>query len=141
MNQRKIEEMIPTALGILASPPEEIRSIIQSEHAIDSEYFGYLASFGPSVIQAGIAKTLAFYMKDTDSDRKCIIDLIKIVLIKSYNFSAGYQTKDLLSIYNTETCGKTTLQKLAFTEKILESTIACKLAFNTYKKIKKQKTV
>jgi hypothetical protein len=141
MNQRKIDDMIPTALGLLATPPVELKNIKQGEYAIDSEYFGYIASFGPSVIQAGIAKTLAFYIKETDSDRKSIIDFIKLVLIKSYNFTISYQTKDLLAIYNAETSGKTTLQKLAFTEKILESAIACKLAMNTYKKIKKQKTV
>lgn len=137
MNQRKIDEMIPTALQTLLKMPKEKNGIKPADYQISKVYVGYMASFGPAVIQSGIAKTLAFYSKakgESEGDRKLLLSFIMLVLIKSYPQYEKYSSNDLLQLYEQET-GRpnfTTNSRLALTDKILEAAIACKLAMNTY---------
>lgn len=132
MNQKKIDDMIPIALRLLASPHADFANIKTPEGKIKSKYAGYIASFGPSVIQAGIAKTLAFCMKGEEADRTVIADFVKHVLIEGYHLDDSNKSKRLLYIYLDETNNKPTLQKLNYRDKILESATACKLAMFTY---------
>lgn len=132
MNQRKIDEMIPLALDILAHADKNIEKMKAGDFALKKVYFGYLSSFGPSVVQSGMSKTLAFYAKES-GDRGLILELVKQVFLRAnpvYN-----STEDLFKIYTSE-IGKEnskTLEKLALADKILEAAIACKLVMNTYK--------
>lgn len=137
MNQRKIDDMIPFANEQLATMPINEKGMKPGDYEINKVYFGYMAAFGPSVVQSGIAKTLAFYNKEKgegEGDRKLILELIKQVFDKAYPNYSSYSSADLLTVYDGETkrTGFSTLQKLALTDKILESAIACKLVMNTY---------
>ena len=132
MNQKKIDDMIPTALRFLALPHEQFKNIKTAHGKIKSKYAGYIASFGPSVIQAGIAKTLAFYIKQSKADRETIANFIKHVLIECYSLTDNNKSKDILSIYLEHTNNNPTLIKLNFRDKILEASTACKLAMFTY---------
>jgi len=133
MNQRKIDDMIPIALNFLASPLEQFKNIKTAQGKIKSKYAGYIASFGPSVIQAGIAKTLAFYVKPGEADREIIAEFIKYVLIEGYSLNDVNRNNDILSMYLVKINGQPTLTKLNFRNKILEAATACKLAMLTYK--------
>ena len=139
MNQKKIDNMIPIALKHLISPHDDFKKIKTHDGKIKSKYAGYIASFGPSVIQAGIAKTLAFYMKGENADRPVIADFVKHVLLEGNDILADRnKNKKLLNIYLDETNGKTTLQKLNFRDKILEAATACKLAMFTYEMVEEE---
>ena len=137
MNQRKIDLMIPIALQTLLEMPIEKKGIKPADYNINKVYVGYMASFGPAVVQSGIAKTLAFYSKakgESEGDRKLLLNFIMLVLIKTYPQYEKYSNNDLLYLYEQET-GRpniTTNNRLALTDKILEAAIACKLAMNTY---------
>lgn len=138
MNQRKIDEMIPLALDILAHADESIKKMKAGDYAIKKVYFGYLSAFGPSVVQSGIAKTLAFYRKKSASgegDRSLILYFIKQVFQKAYPAYAADNSSTLLDIYKEEISKENfkTLQRLALADKIIEASIACKLVMNTYK--------
>ena len=144
MNQRKIDNMIPFALDELYQMPIGKKEIKAGEYDINKVYFGYMAAFGPSVVQSGIAKTLAFYSKDKgegEGDRKLILELIKQVYIKAYPAYSSYSSTDLLKLYDDKAKQPnfSTLQKLDLADKILEAAIACKLVMNTYHA--KEKTV
>jgi hypothetical protein len=137
MNQKKIDEMIPTALKILRDESGKVSSMKAGKYEIDKVYFGYIAAFGPAVVQSGIAKTLAFYNKnsgESEGDRSVILDFIKQVFINNYSNYSSYSANNLLDIYDIETQKPdfTTLKKLALSDKILEAAIACKLSMNTY---------
>jgi CRISPR/Cas system CMR-associated protein Cmr5 small subunit len=138
MNQKRIDKMIPVALNLLANPAQGFTNIKTKENKIESKYSGYIASFGPAVIQAGITKTLAFYSDkiSSDSDRKTIAHYIKAVLIEGKMLGGVYGSKELLEIYLSEIKDKTTLQRLSTKSKFLEASIACKLAMQTYEKDK-----
>ena len=137
MNQKKIDEMIHLALKVLREGNGKVKEMKAGEYEIHKIYFGYIAAFGPAVVQSGITKTLAFYSKtsgESEGDRSVILDFIKQVFIKAYSNYAAYSSKDLLYVYDAETQKPnfTTLNKLALADKILEAAIACKLSLNTY---------
>jgi CRISPR/Cas system CMR-associated protein Cmr5 small subunit len=137
MNQKKIDDMIPFALHLLSEMPIDKKGMKAGNYEISKVYFGYIAAFGPSVVQSGIAKTLAFYSREKgegEGDRKLILEFIKKVFIMAYTGYNSYSAKDLLELYDDETKKPDflTLQKLDLADKILEAAIACKLVMNTY---------
>lgn len=132
MNLKKVDELIPVALQLLKNPKDDFKNIKTSENKIPSKYAGYIASFGPSVIQAGIAKTLAFYKKGETADRPVITNFIKHVLIDGNPNLKLDKNKELLTLYLENTNDKPTLKKLNFRDRILEAALACKLAMFTY---------
>ncbi|MEW6509186.1 MAG: type III-B CRISPR module-associated protein Cmr5 [Bacteroidota bacterium] len=137
MNLKKVDELIPVALQLLENPSDDFKNIKTTENKIPSKYAGYIASFGPSVIQAGIAKTLAFYKKGETADRPIITNFVKHVLVDGNPNLKLDKNKELLTLYlenaNQQTTNQqTTLKRLNFRDKILEAALACKLAMFTY---------
>ncbi|MEG8947976.1 type III-B CRISPR module-associated protein Cmr5 [Rosettibacter firmus] len=132
MNLKKVDELIPVAIQLLEDPEDDFKNIKTTENKISSKYVGYIASFGPSVIQAGMAKTLAFYKKSGTADRSVITNFIKHVLIKGNSDLKLDKNKDLLTLYLENTNNQPTLKRLNFRDKILEAALACKLAMFTY---------
>ncbi len=134
MNQKRIDELIPVALELLENPKAEFRDI-KKGHKIISGYASAIDAFGPAVVQAGIAKTLAFYMKESEgTDRRKIAALVKEVMKRIYPMKDEYDRKNLLDLYIAETKGKLTLEKLRFKDKLLEAVTACKLAKLSFEK-------
>lgn len=131
MNNRRIEKMIVPAMKILM---EEDLGILK-DGKILSKFNGYIASFGPSVVQAGILQTLAFYSREDGEgkERKKINALIRKTLIKSEylkesrNNSLFDALKDKL---NSSDSSKRTYWKTL----VLEASVACKLAMRTFLK-------
>jgi len=141
MNQKRIDEMIPVALQLLENPLESFKKMKSDKYKIISGYASAIDAFGPSVIQAGILKTLAFYMKEsggTDkkdkTDKRVILELIKEVMKKVYPLRPELEQKNLLEIYIEETREKSTIDKLRLKDIILEAATACKLAKLSFEK-------
>lgn len=135
MNQRKIDKMIPIALSLLSQMEVDKNSMKTGDYEIGKAYFGYMASFGPSVVQSGIAKTLAFYYKakgESEGKRSLVTDFIMSVFLETYPDYKKNNAGNLLILYDKVTTEKNTLQRLALADKILEAAIACKLAMETY---------
>lgn len=136
MNQKRIDELIPVALALLKNPQPGFKEIMLDNNKIKSSYAGAIDAFGPTVIQSGLAKTLAFYMKESEeTNRRAILELIKEVMKKNYSMKSEYDTKNLLEIYIEETKNKSTLEKLRFRDRLLEAYIACKFAKLCFEKV------
>lgn len=141
MNQKNIEKMIPFAVEILKSDELGFIEVAENKTGIQSKYFGYLASFGPAVNQAGIVKTLVAYSKEeAESDRKKIALLIKNVLLTS-GFMAGQEDNKitLYGLYSNNIKEKTFSERLRVKSRVLECATACKLSMNMFHKIEKEK--
>jgi CRISPR-associated protein Cmr5 len=110
MNNKKIEKLIPDAIKLLQNFPKE------------KVYQGYLASFGPTVITSGIVQAVTFYTADEKKNKviKLMFDLIKNDLNTDKN--------TLLEVLKEGENYK----NYAIKNKILEASIACKLAIRTF---------
>ena len=134
MNQKRIDEMIPIALNLLEHPLDSFKEIKKGNKII-SGYTSAIDAFGPAIIQAELAKTLAFYMKKSEgTDRRKIDALVKEVINEVYPLKSEYKNRNLLDIYIQETKNKPTLEKLRFKDKVLEAITACKLAKLSFEK-------
>ena len=108
---------------------------IKKGNKIISGYTSAIDAFGPAIIQAGLARTLAFYMKKSEgTDRRKIDALVKEVINEVYPLKSEYKNRNLLDIYIQETKNKPTLEKLRFKDKVLEAITACKLAKLSFEK-------
>jgi CRISPR-associated protein Cmr5 len=114
--KKRIEEYIPRALEALKT------ANIVVNGAFNSEFGGYIAAFGPSVIQSGLLPTVAFYScKDAclAKDRQKIgVAILRIISQDS--------KESLLDYINNRT--EETKQE------VLDAVIALKLALRTFKK-------
>ena len=110
MNNKNIEKLIPKAINLLQNFPKE------------KVYQGYLASFGPTVITSGILQAVAFY---TGDDKKKKVINLMFNLIKE-DLKTNQST--LLDTLNENENYK----NYAIKNKILEASIACKLAIRTF---------
>jgi len=138
MNQKRIDELIPVALRLFENPLKSFEEIMAGENKnkIKSSYASAIDAFGPSVIQAGLVKTLAFYMKESEgTNRRAILELIKEVMKKNYPAITNYCDKNLLEIYIEETKNKSIMEQLWFRDKVLEAVTACKLAKLCFEKV------
>ncbi|MGE4456979.1 MAG: type III-B CRISPR module-associated protein Cmr5 [Arcobacteraceae bacterium] len=110
MNNKRIEQLIPQAIKLLQNFPKE------------KVYQGYLAAFGPTVITSGIVQAVAFYTGDEKKNRviKLMFDLIKEEL--------PIQKGTLLEVLEEGQNYK----NYALKNKILEASVACKLAIRTF---------
>ncbi|WP_419675596.1 type III-B CRISPR module-associated protein Cmr5 [Aliarcobacter butzleri] len=110
MNNKNIEKLIPKAIDLLQKFPKE------------KVYQGYLASFGPTVITSGILQAVAFYSGDDKKKKviKLMFDLIQDDLKTDKNTLLDFlKENDKYKDY-------------AIKNKILEASIACKLAIRTF---------
>lgn len=142
MNQKRIDELIPVALRLLENPLKGFEKIMYDKDKIISSYAGAIDAFGPSVIQAGLAKTLAFYMKEKESEginRRAILEFIKEVMKTIYPMKPEYDSKNLLEIYIEEMKDASTIKRLHFRDKVLEAVTACKLAKLCFEKVEPKK--
>ena len=95
MNKKRVEKMMIEAMSLLNDERRyrEMFATSDGKRRIHSRFNGYAASFGPSVIQAGLLQTLAFFCRaDRDAeddaegkDREVVVKLMEDVLAQ-----AGY---------------------------------------------------
>lgn len=110
MNNKNIEKLIPQAIKALQTFKKE------------KVYQGYLAAFGPTVITSGIVQAVAFYTGDEKKNEviKLMFELIKDGLNTNKN--------TLLDVLKDGDNYK----NYALKNKILEASVACKLAIRTF---------
>jgi len=120
MNQ-KVNELIPTAIEAikkyLVSPEGSLK--------VASEYKGYIASLGPSIIQSGLLPALAFYSKSSDrtqADRTLVIKAITEII------GLDAENDSLLAI----AIGKDQTEQNELEDKVMNAIIALKLALRTF---------
>jgi CRISPR-associated protein Cmr5 len=143
MNRQKIDEMIIKAMEIIASNEVEILE----QNKVPSQYIGYIASFGPSVVQTGLIQTVAFYSKNDEQNprksneeksRKKVLDLMEKTLVATHRMPSS--ENNLLHYLNTQ--WKQNLnnfnQRIQLKNIVMEACTACKLALRTFE-IKKEK--
>lgn len=107
MNNKNIEKLIPLAI--------EKFSKFNKKQA----HQGYLASFGPSVIFSGIVRTVAIYgdKSDSNKERRAILKIIFSLIDEDIDsFIANEKSNSNYALKN----------------KILEASVACKLAIRTF---------
>jgi CRISPR/Cas system CMR-associated protein Cmr5 small subunit len=134
---KHIQKLIPTA--IIAA--EELRNKDKNNgyiNEINTEFNGYISSFGSSIISAGLLPTIIFFSQkgDSASERHRIIRALEVILKTSYNLDPGFNLlKEVKRIYKTQTINQAEVNRL--TDKILDAAIALKLAIRTFEKSKK----
>jgi len=140
MNRKNIESMIPLAVKIIGESGI-VHPNKDGIKEIKSEYFGYVDSFGPTVIQGGLLQACAFYsQEDKKADRKNISDIIKKVLLTSGFIPNRFQGDESLSdITEKVMCPPTGPDYVFWRERVLEAAIACKLAIRLFHKDKTKK--
>ena len=126
MNQERINRMIPVAI-------QKINKYLvvreNGEELLPSNYSSYMDSFGISVRMSGLLQTVAFYEKD--ENKKLINKLLLEVLLEN---DKSLKDKELLSVVCEKIEDPAEYRK--FEERVIEATIACKLAMKTFKKKK-----
>lgn len=111
---KRVEKYIPKALEAI------VKVKINDKNTIDSQYNGYIASFGASIRQAGLLATVLFYQDDNgaEKDRHKIINAIEFII--------------------GETLSNSEIPSQATKAKVLDATTALKLAIRTYDKTQKE---
>jgi hypothetical protein len=141
MNKKRVENMMICAMTLLndESRYTEMFTTQNGPRKIHSRFNGYAASFGPSVIQAGLLQTLAFFCRaDRDAeadaegkDRKVVVHLMENALENAGYLDASYTGETLFDKVRErirlKSGERTRLKSL-----VLESSAACKLAMRTF---------
>jgi CRISPR-associated protein Cmr5 len=116
--KKRVEKYIPAALKAL----QDANIVINGKY--DNEYAGYISAFGPSVIQAGLTPTVAFYGRTGgDADRRKVGDAILKVIAPGENHQ-NFLNYVLVHAHDREETKR----------KILDAIIALKLAIRTFEK-------
>lgn len=102
------------------------QSGIAENNKVASEYNGYIASFGASVISSGLLSAVAFYSStksNSEQDRKRLMDAILIILKRENN---GYTQNELFDLVQPDPDNK------LLRRKILDAATAIKLGIRTF---------
>ncbi|WP_066506977.1 type III-B CRISPR module-associated protein Cmr5 [Abyssisolibacter fermentans] len=134
MNKRRVEKYIPKAIKI-------IETYLDENKIIPSEFKGYIASFGASIIQSGLYAAISFYESEdanTNADRIALTLMIKYLLedkeIEKNDFSKKTLSNNEIRLqkycikYLEENNDKEEL-----TDNIIDASIAIKLALSSFK--------
>ena len=132
MNNRRIEQMIVPAMKILT----EGDLGILKDGKIPSKFNGYIASFGPSVVQTGMLQTLAFYSRDDGEgkERKKINALIRETLTDNSKYLQPSNNKSLFEMLKDKLNSSDSSERIYWKTLVLEASVACKLAMRTFLK-------
>lgn len=122
MSKKNVEQFIPYALDAV----KEVFGKNDEKVIIKSEFNGYISSFGASVIQSGLAPTIAFYTNTknkANEDRSKIVKIIEEIIKKDkkYNIINDSLLLTILENDNRE-----------FFNYVKDAAIALKLAIRTF---------
>ncbi|PIS28393.1 MAG: hypothetical protein COT43_06495 [Candidatus Marinimicrobia bacterium CG08_land_8_20_14_0_20_45_22] len=133
MNRKNIDAWIPIAIKEIQELQIRKRTDKKEKewgNGIPSRYFGYVDSFGPTIIQSGLRRALTFYSEeDSQADRKEIASIIQNVLKKGDVLKPGDNLKGLINSMNDT-------NKFFWRNRILEAIIACKMALKLFHRVK-----
>lgn len=117
MYNKNLEKLIPFALEVI----ENHKKKMSKDGKIKSEFNGYFASYGPSVLMAGLKQTVMFYDDKDKEDKKLVNKIIFEVLQKMDWHGNKSNLKDLVLTHNP-----------LIKSRVLEVVTACKLAIRTF---------
>jgi len=117
--RNRIETFIPKAIEYFLKNKNKFSN---KDGSFNKVYNGYLASFGPSVITAGLITTVAFY--EGDSEKKKINEAISTLLSDEIN-----EKIELIEFIRSD---KFKNNELYYKELILDIVISLKLAYRTF---------
>jgi len=141
MKNKQIDELILPAIKLI-----EERSIeIEKNYMVPKEYESALSSFGGTIIQSGPIPACALYLKTSESK----IDKSKLIfiLMKLMKQQGGFFSSEILPPSNDKTIRKKWMEQLIkeyekdnslFKQRIMNATIALKLALRTFNLEKEQ---
>lgn len=104
--------------------------IVAGGKVIKSEYEGYLASFGATVINIGIKATIAFYMKDPE--HKAILNAITKILAEDASITGFRPNHGAEDLKETVLAITDPIRLHEYTKWIVEASVALKLMIRTY---------
>lgn len=125
MHNRNLEKLIPIVVKIFETKIDAYDKETDKKKRvklcrINKKFNGYFASFGPSVLMAGLYQTIYFY----EDKAKCINEIVLEVLQKM-----GWIEEDTIKLIDI---AKRDNQDLLLKNRILEVITACKLAIRTF---------
>lgn len=125
---KKINDLLPTAMGALRN----CELVLADGKSILKEYDGYVASFAPSVITAGLKATLSFYTDRHKSSPKRVLVLNVLQTIYEEKFGSLH-SKDLLSYALDQ--GRTEAELRAMKKGLIDCAIALKLVMRNFEQV------
>jgi CRISPR/Cas system CMR-associated protein Cmr5 small subunit len=122
MYNKNLEELMPIIAKIIDSKIKAYNNADDKEKKklckVVKEFNGYFASFGPSVIMAGLRQTVVFY----EDKYSCVNDIIWEA-ISQMNWTDG--ENDLTALVNDT-------KNLQVKQRVLDIVISCKLTIRTF---------
>jgi len=118
---RRIEKLIPDAIDV-------VKEVLEKDEKVASEYNGYIASFGASIITSGLLPAIAFYESESSGaqkDRKKLMTAIRKLIKKTKKESDNNETLMKYVLPH-----KNDLSEIK--EEITDAAIALKLAIRTF---------
>ena len=126
---KRINELLPAAMQALKDS-----DLLQDEQtSIPKEYDGYVASFAPSVITAGLKATLSFYTDNHKSSPKRvrILNLLHTIYKKECAHLSG---KNLLEI----ALDTNATDERQFKNDLINCAVALKLVMRNFKQVESE---
>lgn len=125
--KQRIEKYIPDAIKLI----KEV-GIANCKGEVLNEFNGYFSSFGAAIVQSGLKPALAFFSNETRAKERS--KLLKAIykLIVDKNAPKDVEAKKLLEYVIANPNDEEQLKA-----KIIDASIALKLAVRTYKLVKK----
>ncbi len=123
--KRRIEKYIPKAISII----EEVK--IANNNEVKNEFHGYFSSLGASIIQSGIVPAMAFFSNENSRASKERAKILKAIYKLIVPDTENNIDAKALLYYSIEHKNDEDLAP-----KIIDASIALKLAVRTYKLVK-----
>ena len=133
MNQKRINDWIPTAIAVLNEigiNKKKDKDGNEVEIPVPKAFKGYFSAFGAAVVQSGMLPAVIFFENDTgrtEADRPQVIKAV-FKLLKKKLLIPGTATNGLTAYLLESANRQKELQK-----PIVEAAIALKIALRTFK--------
>lgn len=128
---KRVNELLPTAMEALKNSS----LILPDGKSILKEYDGYVASFAPSVITAGLKATLSFYTDKhkTPPKRILVLNVLQSIYEKKCGRLSG---KDLLDFALDQARTEAEMHQLK--KDLIDCAIALKLVMRNFKQVEEK---
>ena len=122
MYNRNLEKLTPICMKIIYKLSNDNEKDMKKNGGLKKDFNGYFASFGPSVIMAGLNQTVSFYADTSKKSKQGYVNTIIWDVLKEMNWA---ENENSLTNYVKN---RNILRK----DRILEVVTACKLAIRTF---------
>ena len=127
--KQRIEKYIPQAIELISEVD------IAKNGEVNNEFNGYFSSFGAAIVQSGLKPALAFFSNEKRKKErsKILVAIYKLVVDKNNN----EKIEDIKPRKILDYVIKHKNKEEQLKTKIIDASIALKLAVRTYKLVKK----